>query len=471
MRRSRRGGRRGRPVRFGPVSLRRATLAPDVNRTRDRVLPWALLAAGLAVAGVVASVWRPLAPVAVPPVTDLDDFAPAVLETVVAYRGPRYLAVAAGTVLSVLVPFLFLATRRGRSLVERLAGPRLHGGGRAALIAAVLVGAASLARLPLAVAVDLVRDRDWGFAAGSVATWVWAWAVTVGGRVLAYAAGAALLLWAVRRWPRSWPFRLTVIGTLVGAALVLLHPLLIQPLTLRTVPLEPGPVRTELQAVLDRAGEDDLDILVGDASRRTTRVNAFVTGLGPSRQLVLYDNLLELPTDRVSYVVAHELAHRQHGDLARGVTLGAAGLLAGLLGLALVLRSPGTAAVVGARGPTDPRLVPLVVVLAVLGQLLAAPVATAVSRRAEAAADQRALELTQDPAAMVATTRTFVVRDLSDPHPPGWVRALFGTHPSPAERVRAAVAFAAGRDLELPPVDAFRGAEAAVRHPRIGAVR
>lgn len=453
------------------MSLRRATLAPDPRRTRDRVVVPALLATALAVAGVVATLWRPVAPAASSVVTDLDEFLPEVLRTVATYRGPRYLAVAVATTLSVAVPFLFLATKRGRAVVVRLAGTRPHGAWRGALVAAVVVGVASLARLPLAVGVDLVRDRDWGFSTGSVGTWTWGWAVSVGGRVLAYAAGSAVLLWGIRRWPRSWPFRLTLLGTAAGAVLVLVHPLVVQPLTLATTPLEAGPVRDELQTVLDRAGESDVDILVGDASRRTTRVNAFVTGLGPSRQLVLYDNLLELPTDRVGYVVAHELAHRQHGDLARGVALGATGLLAGLLVLGMVLRSPGTSAVLGARGPADPRLVPLVVVLVVLGQLLAAPVATAVSRRAEAAADHGALLLTRAPEAMIATTRTFVVRDLSHPRPPVWVRALFGTHPSPTERIRAAIAFAQDHELVLPPLESFRAAEEAIRHPRIRDIR
>lgn len=448
------------------MSLRKVTLAPDTGRARDHVLLPGLLAVTLAVAGIVVTVWRPLAP-PVSATTELDGFAPAVLETVRAYVAPRYLALAGTTALSVLVPFWFLATERGRSVTRRLAGRDPHSARRAALVAVVVIGVASLARLPVALPVAYHRDRDWGFAAGSVWTWLSQWAVTVGGRLLAYAVGAAVLVWAIRRWPRSWPLRLTVLGTVVAAVVVLLHPLVIQPLTLDTRPLEEGPLRTELQQVLDRAGEPDVDILVGDASRRTTKVNAFVSGLGPSRQLVLYDTLLELPQDRITYIAAHELAHRQHEDVLRGVALSAAGILVGLVLLALVLRSPGTAAVLGARAPGDVRLVPLVVVLAVVGQLVAAPVAMAVSRRAEVAADHRALELTEDPAAMVATARTFVVRDLSDPTPPTWVRMLFGSHPTSIERIRAAAGFAEERGIDLPDLAAFRTAEADVRHPRI----
>lgn len=448
------------------MSLEKATLAPDTSRARDRVLIPAILAMGIAAAGAVGSIHRPIAPAATAR-TGLDEFSVGVLRTVGAYVEPRYLAVAATTVLSILVPFWFLGTRRGRAATAWLAGPTEHSGLRAALVAAVVVGAASLLRLPVALPVAYYRDRAWGFATGSVWTWLWQWTVTVGGRLLAYAAGAGVLLWAVRRWPRSWPFRLTLVGTGVVAIVVLLHPLVIQPLTLDTEPLAAGPLRTELQALLDRAGESDVEILVGDASRRTTRLNAFVTGLGPSRQLVLYDTLLELPEDRILYVAAHELAHREHRDVARGVALSALGLLVGLLLLARVLRSPGTAAVIGARGPSDPRFVPLIVVLAVVGQLAAAPVAMGVSRRAESAADHRALQLTGDPAAMVAAARIFVVRDLANPSPPTWVRLLFGSHPSPVERIRAAATFARTNDLDLPDLARFRREEAGIRHPRI----
>ena len=448
------------------MSLRKARLAPGPSHVRDRVVVPALLAGAAAVAGAAASLLRPIAPPSTVS-TELDAFSAAVLRTVAGYTGPRSFAVAATTVLSVLVPFWFVGTRAGRALTFRLAGPAEHSGIRAALVAAVVVVAASLARLPVALPVAYHRDRAWGFAAGTVWTWLSEWTVRVGGRLLGSMVGVAVLLWAVRRWPRSWPYRLALVGTGAVAAVVLLHPLLIQPLTLDTEPLEPGPLRTELQAMLDRAGEPEVDILVGDASRRTTRLNAFVTGLGPSRQLVLYDTLLELPDDRILYVAAHEFAHREHGDLARGVALSALGLLVGLLLLALVLRSPGTAAVVGARGPGDPRLVPMILVLAVVGQLVAAPVAMGVSRRAEAAADQRALELTGDPAAMVATTRTFVVRDLANPSPPTWVRLLFGSHPSPVERIRAAATFAAANDLALPELADLRAAEDGIRHPRI----
>jgi STE24 endopeptidase len=435
-------------------------------RSEPTVAPLAI-ALALAAAGIVATLWRPLAPPLGAVDTALDDFTPAVLATVEAYRGVRWAAAAGNTLLTVLVPFLLVATRRGRGIVARLAGPAPHSPARAALVAAGVLAAISLARLPIALTVGYVREGQWGFRTASLGVWWYDWALAVGGRLLVGAVLAAVFVAVVRRWPRSWHTRLTVVGVAASAALVLIHPLVVQPLTLRTQPLDEGPVRTAVEDVLAAAGEPDVPILVGDASTRTSRVNAFFTGLGPSRRVVLYDTLLELPVEQVRFVVAHELAHREHRDIARSVLLGAAGLLLGLTLLRRVLERPGLAATLQLRGPTDPRVIAFVVMLATVGELAAAPVANLVSRRAEAAADHRALELTDEPATVVATARTFVVRDLSAPDPPVWTQQLWGSHPPPDRRVRAGVAYARRNGLALPDVETLRAAEDAVRHPAV----
>jgi STE24 endopeptidase len=428
-----------------------------------------VLALALAAAGIVVTVWRPLAPPLGPVDTPLDDFGAAVLATIRDYRETRWAATTTSLLLGVLVPFLAVATRRGRDAVERLAGPDEHAPRRAALVAVVLMLAVSLARLPIAFWVGYIRDGAWGFRTATLATWLRDWVLLVGGRLLTAAVLAALLVWAIRRWPRSWTSRLAIGGTALSAVFVLLHPLVVQPLTMTTTPLTEGPALEVVTDVLESAGRPDVPILVGDASTRTSRVNAFFTGLGPSRRIVLYDNLLELPPDQIRYVVAHEVAHREHADLARGIALGAAGILLGLVLLRRVLEAPGIVATLRLRGPSDPRMIALVVVLVAVAELVSLPVVNLVSRRAEAAADHRALELTADPGFLAATARTFVVRDLSTADPPWWVRQLYGSHPPPDARIRAAVAFARERDLPLPDVEDLREAERLVRHPAVDA--
>lgn len=427
----------------------------------------AALGVSLAVAGVVVTFWRPTAPAIVDVATDLDQFGSEVLTVVHAYVRPRRLGALVGSSLAVAVPALVVITRRGRALVTRLAGRgERWWPARGALVAAAIAVLVDVARLPVVFGYGFIQDGRFGFRTSSLLGWLRDWALAGGTGWLLTAAAAAAFVWLLGR-STDWRWVLVWGATLATAAVVLLGPLLFEPLWLPTRPLPDGPVRQAIVPVLDRAGLGDVPLLVGDASRRTTKANAYVSGLGPSRRVVLFDNLLELEPDRVAWVVAHEIAHREHHDVARGVLLTATGILPAVFVLGAVLRSRRVAAWFEPRGRSDPRLIAVAVAFAAVATTVSLPVANAVSRRAEAAADHRALELARDPAAAIAVHRTFVVRDLVDPRPPAWSHALWGTHPSPSQRIRAAVTYAGSHDLPLPSLGELRERVAPARHPRI----
>jgi STE24 endopeptidase len=445
------------------VTLRQAHLG---TRRRERVLPWALAAATLAVVGLVGSLRRPFAADLPASTTDLDGFDAAVMVAVEAYRGPRYVVGITATLVALAVPLLVVATHRGRRWVRGWAGGATHAPFRAARVALWITILTSLATLPLAAWTRIVHDGRWGFRTQPVSGWVRDWLLVSAGGWLLTAGLVAVLFAAIRRWPRSWPFRLTVLGTALAAAFVLLHPLVIQPLLLPTSPLPAGEARDAIEEVLVRAGEPDVPLLVGEASRRTTRVNAAVVGLGPTERVVIHDTLLELPVEQVASVVAHELAHRQHADLVRGVLLGATGLLVALLVLRGLL-ALGLGRRLEPRGPTDPRLAAVVVAAVAVLELVGSPVANLVSRHVELAADARALELTGDPEPLLRTTRTFTVRDLAAPEPPRALHLYYGTHPSVGQRIRYAASWAQVNGVTLPSRAELEEAEAAVAHDAV----
>lgn len=394
------------------------------------------------VAGVVAQLVRPLAP-DLGPVPDPGQwFAVDLLSRVAAYRAPLRVAAVVGVFSEVVVPVWFVTTATGRGLVTRIAtavGVRRPARAAAAVVLTILA-ASALVSLPLSLWA-YAHGRAYGLIVQSTAAWLGEWvavrAVELAGAGAVTVVGAVL----VGRWPRRWFLLAAPLGVAVVAVLVAIAPLVVEPLRLPTAPLADGPLRQRLEPLLDRAGGTDTTLLVARASTRTTRQNAYVSGLWGTRRIVLYDTLLERPADEVALVLAHELAHDQHRDLLRGVAGGAAGWVLGCLMVHMALSRAARAGRLVDRA--DPRGAALALAIVVVLLTVTTPLTSWVSRRAEAAADATALRLTDDAAAFCSVQRGFVETNLTDPAPPGWQRWWWATHPPVTSRL----AMGAGANL------------------------
>jgi Zn-dependent protease with chaperone function len=181
------------------------------------------------------------------------------------------------------------------------------------------------------------------------------------------------------------------------------------------------------------------DVLVADASRRTTALNAYVSGFGRTRRIVVYDTLLATAEPReVELVVAHELGHVVHRDMARGTALGAVGAAAGVCVLAAVVSWHPLLSLAGVPRFADPCSAWLLAAVAAVGGAVAGPPGCALSRRVEARADRHALALTAAPDEFIAMQRRLTVTNVAEPEPPRVLHLLFGTHPTPATRIALA---------------------------------
>ncbi len=397
------------------------------------------LALVVAACGVAAMVLRPTAPPVpvVPVALEATAFPDAVLERVAAWVGPIRVAFLPRTLLTLGLPVLLVTTASGQRLVTRFGGRRLATV-RGALLPQLV---AVVASLPFVWWLGWHHAGRFGFRTAGPVRFV---AETAGGialQLLVTTVTVLLLLWLVRTRPTDWPAVGALLGMVLTAVLVLVQPLVVNRLLYDPEPLGDETVRAAVEPVVERSSLPDTELLVGTASVRTTRVNAFVAGIGPSRQVVLWDTLLDLPPDRVAAVVGHELAHAEHADVPRGVLASAAGILAVLVLAQWVLRRRGDVPLRGARAGA------VAVVTVMVAQFVATPVVAAQSRRVEAAADARALELVRDPAGQIALQRGFVVDDLVDPDPPAWVE-LLSSHPTVDDRIRRAVAFAVAEGLD-----------------------
>ncbi len=372
------------------------------------------------------------------PVDVLRDFTPEQLAREEAFhralRPPAYASLALGTAVAVVLGL----TRSGARLVTAVARPA--GGGWAAgvvLGTLVLTAVGRLVTLPLDVRSEQVlrayglSTQDWG-----------GWLLDVLRSLLVGSATAALVLLAVvalaRRAPRTWwawaagsVAVLVVLGSYV-------YPVVVEPVFHDFRRLEPGALRDDLLALAAQDGVAVSDVLVADASRRTTALNAYVSGFGSTRRIVLYDTLLASATPaEVRLVVAHELGHAEADDVLVGTLLGALGGAAAVCLLAAALR-PRRLAASGAAGLGDARVVPLLLAVAAVGSLVSTPAVSFVSRRVEARADLHSLQLTGDVATFVASEQRLAVNNLSDLDRGPWVAGLGGTHPTPPERIALA---------------------------------
>jgi STE24 endopeptidase len=250
-----------------------------------------------------------------------------------------------------------------------------------------------------------------------------------------------VVLALVRRLPSTWWAAGAVAAVLLTMGGSYVYPVLVEPVFNDFTPMAGGPLRTDLLALAERDHVHVKDVLVADASRRTTSLNAYVSGFGNSRRIVVYDTLLRQASDReVELVVAHELGHAKRQDVLVGTTIAALLAAAGVCGLFLLLSSRRVLEHVGASSAGDPRVLPLVLLLAAAVPLLA-PLTNLVSRHVEARADLHSLELTGDVPTFVTAEQRLARTNLSDLDPNPVVYALFFSHPSSPERIAMARAW------------------------------
>ncbi len=398
----------------------------------ERHVARATLVIGLAALTILAVTlvpWDPVPGGRVTPVPVGDVFSPEEVARAESYSRWARTWSWSSLVVSLVVACWFGLTTRGRRLVEGLPGPWWV---QVPLTVAALGLLGRLVTLPCAVAlhqlrrdVDLSRQAWTGFATDLLVSE----AITVATTSVA----VLVLVGCARRWPRAWP---AVSGSLLAALVVLgsfVYPLLVEPALNDFTPLPDGALRTEVLRLAAQEGVQVDDVLVADASRRTTTLNAYVSGLGSTRRVVLYDTLLDSASDaETQSVVAHELAHARHRDVLAGTLLGAAGVLAavGLLGLVL-----GAARSRGAPAPGQPGVVPLLLALVAAGTFVSLPLSNAVSRQIETRADVDAERATADPDAFEALQRRLALRSLADPTPPALSRLWFASHPGVLVRV------------------------------------
>jgi STE24 endopeptidase len=353
------------------------------------------------------------------------------------YHRPLYAAAIGNLLLGLALLATLAFTPAGDRLYDPLEG--WDWWAAAAVFTVEVVALAALVRLPLRFWAGYAHERAWGLSPQSLGGWAGDRAKALAVELVIAVAAAVGLVAVARTLPSGWPVVAAVVAALAVLLLTWIAPVVLEPLFSRVRPLEDAELAAGLRALAERSGVPLRDVLVSDASRRTSKLNAYVSGLGRTRRLVLFDTLLARSTPReVRLVVAHELGHQRERHLAKGVALGMVGAVLFVVVLWAALSIPGLRAALGATGAQDPRAIPFVFLTGAVLEVLTMPFGAALSRRWERTADRLSLELTADADSFEAIHRELALANLSDLDPPRALYLAFFTHPTAPERIRSA---------------------------------
>jgi len=294
-----------------------------------------------------------------------------------------------------------------------------------------------LLSLPFSYISGVVIEREYGFLKMSTPMWFLRQLKSGGITFIIGAFVVVVLFLLIKHFERLWWLPAT--GFIAAASLffAFISPVLIEPLFAKLKPLDDEALHTSLVDVAHRAGFRVKEILVSDESTRTSHTNAYFSGLGRTRRIVLYDTLFANFThSEIRAIVAHEAGHAKHRHILKGLVLSWLGVAAFLCFLALLLHFYRTSGEI--RFVYQPRVVAFLALWALSVSFLSSPLNNLMSRRMEVEADTEALCLTDDADSFISLQKKLSLSNLSELHPPTLVYAFYYTHPTTLERIALA---------------------------------
>jgi STE24 endopeptidase len=305
------------------------------------------------------------------------------------------------------------------------------------LLAGVLL---SLPSLPFEWWEQFRLEQRFGFNKSTPGLWV---TDKLKGVLLMFAIGFPLLwvlLWLVQWAGETWWIWGFAVMFGFQLLMLILYPKLILPLFNKLTPLPEGELRTRLLALGDRTGFRAKTIEVIDGSKRSGHSNAYFTGFGRFRRIVLFDTLIaQLTPEELEAVLAHEIGHYRRGHIPKIIALSAAMLLAGFAAIAWLARSPWFNT---AFGFPAGEIAPSFLLFGLLSGIVTfwfAPLGNLLSRKHEYEADAFAREAVGGAGPMVAALRKLAQKNLSNLTPHRWFSGFYYSHPTLVEREAALV--------------------------------
>jgi len=244
----------------------------------------------------------------------------------------------------------------------------------------------------------------------------------------------ALIGWSSSHW-WLWVWGFLALFTLF---MMFISPYIIEPLFNRFEPVTEEGLEDDIKVMMAKAGLQVGKVMQMDASKRSRHSNAYFTGIGKVKRIVLYDTLIKQMTHgEIVAVLAHEIGHWKLGHIWKRLLLAEAGALAGAWIAFQVLAWEGLP---GLLGYDSLSLAARLVILGFVASLVLfplTPLSAWLSRRDEYAADRFAIDITGDPESLATALIKLSAENLSNLHPHPLYAAIYYSHPPVVERVQA----------------------------------
>jgi len=312
--------------------------------------------------------------------------------------------------------------------------PTFVAGGVAYLVGLLLLN--SLLGVPFQLYSTFRLEARHGFNRQSLGLWCADWLKSTALSLVLSVLLAAGALRLVQAAPHTWWLWVSALISALSLLLTVLSPYLIEPLFYRMEPLDAAGLREGIRALTERAGVHVGRVLKVDASRRSSHSNAYFTGIGRQKRVVLFDTLLAQMTEpQILAVLAHELGHwkKQH-VLTRMIAMQVLLVAFAYLGFRLA-PSPALPELLGLSVASFPARITILVVAASLLMFPLTPLFSAWSRRDEREADRFAVELHGAPLELAGALAKLGTENLSNLHPHPLYAAFYYSHPPLAERI------------------------------------
>lgn len=281
-------------------------------------------------------------------------------------------------------------------------------------------------------------SRSYGLTSQSLGSWLFDIVKGLAVNLILMIPVVWLLYVAIRKSPRRW----WLIGWAVSIPLTLfftfIQPVVMEPIFNEFKPLQNEQLKQQILQLAKQANIPADQVYEVDKSKQTNTLNAYVSGIGSTTRIVLWDTTLQkLKPDEILFIMAHEMGHYVKHHVLWGTLWG---IVESFLGFWLAYRlfnwvNRKYAGALKITGPLDIAGLPVLLLIVSVLSFAASPVDNAISRMNEHSADMYAIQLRKDPDAGIRAFQKLASNSLSDVNPPALVQFFLGTHPTLAQRI------------------------------------